>query len=225
MSDATEYYQRGLSFLSENPPNLIKALSLIRKSKLLFEQNGNEKESEAAQDKIYYIFMAITEKEYNQVKNLLTVASYEKALTKTMDAIKHLERTNPKYAQKTLKKLQNLIEQISIELLFDIERNQSNLSMNESLSKLHYIERIILDVFYPHLKPTSSTAEIPDNFIREIQDKRKIQRAFINIYEALGNQARKIGKNYIQEGNITQGAASVELAERLYLCQAISCLS
>ncbi len=216
MSDATEYYQRGLSFLSEKPPNLIKALSLIRKSKRLFERQGDDRESEAAQDKIFYIYMSITEKEYNQAKSFLTVAAYEKALQKTMDAIKHLEKSHPKYSQKTLRKIQNLIEQISIELLFDIERNPNNLSMDESLSKLHYIERIILEIFYPHLKPMGSVAEIPENFITEIQNKRKMQRAFINIYEYLGNQARKIGKNYIQEGNITQGAASIELAEKLY---------
>ncbi|MHA1110812.1 MAG: hypothetical protein ACTSRE_06890 [Promethearchaeota archaeon] len=215
-SDPADYYQRGLSFLAEKPPNLIKALSLIRKAKLLFDQNGNDRESEAAQDKIFYVYMSIVEKEYNQAKNLLTIASYEKSLAKAIDSYSHLEKSHPKYTQKTSRKIQNLIEQIGIELLYDVERNQNKTSLSESLSKLHYVERIMLDVFYPQLKPFGDSAELPENFIQEIQDRRKIQRAFINLYESLGNLAKKQGKEYIQAGNITQGASSIDLAKKLY---------
>ncbi|TFG17319.1 MAG: hypothetical protein EU530_10790 [Promethearchaeota archaeon] len=215
-SDPADYYQRGLSFLSDKPPNLIKALSLIRKAKFLFDQNGNDRESEAAQDKIFYVYMSIVEKEYNQAQNLLTIASYEKALAKAIDAFSHLEKSHPKYTQKTSRKIQNLIEQIGIELLYDVERNQNSTSINESLSKLHYVERVVLEVFYPQLKPFGDSVELPENFIQEIQDKRKIQRAFINLYESLGNLAKKEGKRYIQEGNITQGASSIDLAKKLY---------
>lgn len=215
-SDPADYYQRGLSFLSEKPPNLIKALSLIRKAKLLFDQNGNDRESEAAQDKIFYVYMSIVEKEYNQAKNLLTIASYEKALAKAIDAYTHLEKSHPKYTQKTSRKIQNLIEQIGIELLYDVERNQNNTSISESLSKLHYVKHVMVDIFYPQLKPLGDSTEIPENFIQEIQDRRKIQRAFVNIHESLGNLAKKRGKEYIQDGNITQGAASIDLAKKLY---------
>ncbi|MBN2157076.1 MAG: hypothetical protein JW776_13615 [Candidatus Lokiarchaeota archaeon] len=216
MSDAAEYYQRGLTFLSEKPPNLIKALSLIRKAKLLFDQKGNERESEAAQDKIYFVYISLIEKEYEQAKNFLTIGSFEKALSKGVDAYSHLDKSSPKYSQKTSKKIENLIEQIAIELLYDIERSQDKISIDESLSKLHYVERVILDVFYSHLKSSSDKVEIPENFIKEIQDKRKIQRAFINIYESLGNHSKDLAKTYIQEGNITQGAISLNLAKQLY---------
>jgi len=216
MSDATEYYQRGLSFLSEKPPNLIKALSLIRKAKFLFDQKNNERESEAAQDKIHYIYMSITENEFELAKNLLTVASYEKALAKAINAYAHLEKSHPKYTQKTLKKIQNLIEQIGIELLYDIERNQTTISINESLSKLHYVVRVILEIFYPQLKPVGDSADIPESFINELQDKHKIQRAFINTYESLGNLAKKQAEEEIAAGNITQAVTSVEIAKKLY---------
>ena len=215
MSSAKEYYERGLFFLEKDPPNLIKALSLIRKAKDLFQQKGDVQEFNAAVDKIRFIYTLLSENHYEIARDALKKLQYKESIAKSVKAYHHMVAAEPKRLDKASKKIKSLLRDAIIDFLSDIENRVSKDGFSEEyLSELFFVERQIMDVYYPEI--SDSTSGIPNNLIAKIGDSRKIQRALVNTHELLAHAARDKSVALINAGNIKNGHEMLNKSRDLY---------
>jgi len=209
-----ENFQRGLAILSENPPNLVKALSLIRKAKTIFEEKGRTKETQSAMDKIFYIYRALSDQDYNKAADAFRKSDFKNCIRLALDSYRHLILSEPGNLQKSAKRIKSIIEDGIVELLIEIERKaMKNGYSSDLLNEIAFTEKTVIDVFYPSLKVQTA---IPDDLISRIGDMKKIQHSLINVYEMLGNKAKDKATQYINEGNINKGNEMVNIAKDLY---------
>ncbi|MCP4760726.1 MAG: hypothetical protein GY870_03020, partial [archaeon] len=212
-----EYFERGLKNLSENPPNLIKALSLLRKAKDIFEEKGMVKKINSCKDKIEYIYKTLARNEYEKANMFLKKSEYKNSIMKSLESYKFILKSEPNDIDKALKKVKSLIEEAIIQLLYDIERRSMKKGYSEdAINELSFAEKTILSVFFPNLKENTENGVIPEKFINKIGERKKLQRSLINSYEMLGNKARSKGAKLLNDGNINKGHEMINIARELY---------
>ncbi|MBD3351227.1 MAG: hypothetical protein GF364_07050 [Candidatus Lokiarchaeota archaeon] len=210
-----EYYERGLSFLQKDPPNLIRALSFIRKAKNLFEEKGKIKDFNAAVDKLKFIYKTLYERNLEDSTRLLRNSQYRDSILQALKGYRHLLLSEPRKPGRATKKVRKVIQESSIELLAEIERKTLKDGYSEELlNEMYFVAKTIRDVFYPNLKKVSGA--VPSDFISKIDDNRKLQKGLINTHEVLGNKARDEAKSFIEEGNIKLGLEMLKLSSTIY---------
>lgn len=220
MLDEDKDFERGMALLNENPPKLKEALSIFKNVKAIYEQKGRIKEQNSVNDKISYIYRLLSMKEYDVANVKLRNTKYKDAIIHAIQSQKYLFLSDSKNPEKISRKLKSLIENSIIELLYDVEnRTRKNGYTDDILNEIKFLEKTIIDIFYPKLKIKKIGMDnelIPENIVAKIGNMKKIQQYLINAYEMLANQAVSKSQELIETGNIEDALKLIDLANKLY---------
>lgn len=215
MAIEDEYFERGLSFLQEDPPNLIKALSLIRKANVIYEQKERIKEFNASKEKIQFVYKNLSEKENNKTSLFLRNGRYKEAILSAVKSYNNLLSSDPKNIERNSKKIKELVEECSILLLNEVQHNlKKNGFLEEYLNEAYFTAKVIRDVFFPQLMKIDNS--LPSNFISEIQEKRKLQKELINTFELIGDTSKEKAKELISKNDINSASNLLNISKEMY---------